>query len=124
MGSEAFDRARGAASRGGRRGKLGKVFVLPGIMGSELDSVDRSGDADRIWINFFNLIRGRIDELELTAEGKPAKPGVRVRTAGVHRATYLPLILDLVPPSRASRSCGVRAIRHDTEGDVWLQESR
>ena len=95
MGSEAFDRARGAASRGGAEASWARCSCCPASWARELDSVDRSGDADRIWINFFNLIRGRIDELELTAEGKPAKPGVRVRTAGVHRATYLPLILDL-----------------------------
>ena len=95
LGSEAFGRARSAASRGGRRGKLGRVLVLPGIMGSELDSVDAKGDADRIWLNYLRLIRGRIGDLELAADGSPALPGLHVRPAGVHRKTYLSMILEL-----------------------------
>ena len=75
LGSEAFGGARSAASRGGRRGKLGRVLVLPGIMGSELDSVDAKGDADRIWLNYLRLIRGRIGDLELAADGARRYPG-------------------------------------------------
>jgi pimeloyl-ACP methyl ester carboxylesterase len=95
MGSTAFERARGAAARGKRRGKLGKVLVLPGIMGTELDAVDGSGDSDRIWINFVRLIAGRIGDLELNAQGRPARPHTHVRTAGLHRKTYTPLLMEL-----------------------------
>jgi hypothetical protein len=95
LGQEAFERVRRTAARGRRRGKLGKVVVLPGIMGSELDSVDRTGDADRVWVNFVRLIAGRFEDLELAADGSPAKLGVQVRTAGLHRKTYLPLLLEL-----------------------------
>ncbi len=63
--------------RGRRRGKLGKVIVLPGIMGTELDSVDRKGDVDRIWIHFFRLLAGRIRDLELTPAGEPASAGIQ-----------------------------------------------
>ncbi len=95
MGHEAFSRTRGTAARGVRSGKLGKVLVLPGIMGTELDSVDRKGDSDRIWINFVRLIAGRIADLELKDDGSPAQAGTHVRIAGVHRKTYLPLLLEL-----------------------------
>jgi pimeloyl-ACP methyl ester carboxylesterase len=95
LGSDAFDRARRAAARGGRRGKLGKVLVLPGIMGTELDSVDRTGDVDRIWIHFVRLLAGRIRELELTPAGDPAPPGIHIRPAGLHRKTYVPILLEL-----------------------------
>lgn len=95
MGSEAFERARRSAARGRRRGKLGKVLVLPGIMGTELDSVDRKGDVDRVWINFLRLIDGRIGDLELTPAGEPARPGFHVRTASVHSKTYVPLLMEL-----------------------------
>jgi pimeloyl-ACP methyl ester carboxylesterase len=95
MGSETFERARRAAARGRRRGKLGKVLVLPGIMGSELDSVDRTGESDRIWLNFVNLILGRIADFELTPEGEPARAGVQIRPAGVHLPTYVPILLEL-----------------------------
>lgn len=96
IGPAALERTRSAAARGRRRGKLGKVVVLPGIMGSELDSEDGGGDRDRIWLNYLRLIGGRIDDLELTPEGTPAKKGVRqVIPAGVHRKTYLPLLIEL-----------------------------
>ena len=96
IGPGALERTRSAAARGRRRGKLGKVLVLPGIMGSELDSEDRSGDRDRIWLNYLRLLGGRIDDLELTPEGTPAKKGVRqVIPTGVHRKTYLPLLIEL-----------------------------
>src|SRR4026209_787662 len=95
MGQEPFSRARDNAARGARSGKLGKVLVLPGIMGTELDSVDRKGDADRIWINFVRLIAGRIADLELKDDGSPAQAGTHVRTAGVHRKTYVPLLVEL-----------------------------
>ena len=95
MGDEAFSRAQRTAAQGARSGKLGKVLVLPGIMGTELDSVDRKGDSDRIWINFVRLIAGRIADLELKDDGSPAQAGTHVRIAGVHRKTYLPLLLEL-----------------------------
>jgi pimeloyl-ACP methyl ester carboxylesterase len=95
MGSDAFERARKAAARGRRRGKLGKVLVLPGIMGSELDSVVNSGEAERIWLNFINLILGRIADFELTPEGEPAQAGIKIRPAGVHRDTYVPILMEL-----------------------------
>ncbi len=95
MGTAAFERARRSAARGRRRGKLGRVLVLPGIMGTELDSVDRKGDVDRIWINFARLIAGRIGDLELTPAGEPKREGFHVRPAGVHRKTYVPLLMEL-----------------------------
>lgn len=118
MGHEAFERARRGAARGRRRGKLGKVLVLPGIMGSELDSVDRKGDADRIWIHFARLIAGRIGDLELTPEGEPARPGLHVRTAGVHRKTYVPLLMEL------DTSWHVRPFPFDWREDVDKSAAR
>jgi len=95
MGAEAFERARQAAASGRRRGKLGKVLVLPGIMGTELDAVDRKGDVDRIWIDFVRLLAGRIGDLELTPDGNPARAGVQIRPAGLHNLTYVPILLEL-----------------------------
>jgi hypothetical protein len=95
LGPAAFQRARLAASRGARGGKLGRVLVLPGIMGTELDSVDAKGDADRTWLHYWRLIQGRIGDLALKPDGSPAAPGVQVRPAGVHRKTYLAMILEL-----------------------------
>ena len=95
MGREAFERSRRSAARGRRRGKLGKVLLLPGLMGSELDSVNQSGEGERIWLNFINLILGRIADFELTPEGEPAKAGIQIRPVGVHPETYVPILMEL-----------------------------
>jgi hypothetical protein len=95
IGEEAVTRARRAAARGGRRAKLGRVLVLPGVMGSTLDVVDRGGEADRVWVSFVRLISGRLADLELTPGGDPAVPGTSVRPAGLDRRAYLPLLVEL-----------------------------
>jgi pimeloyl-ACP methyl ester carboxylesterase len=118
IGDEAAERAVRSAARGRRRAKLGRVIVLPGIMGSELDAVDRSGDADRIWLNFLRLIAGRIDDLELGDDGSAAKPGVHVRTAGVHRKTYVPLLMEL------DTSWHVRPFAYDWREDIDKSAAR
>src|SRR5688572_29844827 len=60
MGPEALASAyRQARSR--RRGPgLGRVIVLPGLMGTELDSVDSDGDSDLVWVNYFRIFQGRL----------------------------------------------------------------
>ncbi len=96
IGAESIDRTLGAASRSRRSRRLGKVIVLPGIMGSLLDSVDRAGDADRVWIKALRLVLGRFQDLQLTVpEGQAASEGVRIDIAGLYRKTYLPLLVEL-----------------------------
>ncbi len=96
IGAAALDRSLRAASRNRRGERRGKVLVLPGIMGSLLDRVDRRGDTERIWISITSLIGGGMEDLQLTVpDGLPATPGSTVRTAGVHRGTYLPLLTEL-----------------------------
>jgi hypothetical protein len=112
LGPEILDQAVRAAARTRRPRKRGRVIVTHGIMGSMLDVVDPRGDADRVWVNLYRLFRGRIEDLELDAEGKPAKPGVRVRLAGAHRRTYLALILDL------DREWDVRPFDYDWRDDI------
>jgi CHAT domain len=96
VGAAGLDRALQAASRNRRGERRGKVLVLPGIMGSLLDRVDPRGDAERIWISITQLIGGGMEDLLLTVpDGLPATPGSSVRTGGVHRGTYLPLLTEL-----------------------------
>jgi hypothetical protein len=75
-----------------RRAKpLGRVVVTHGITGSELASRDASGDRDKIWVNVFRLLRGRISELRMEPSGKSVTD---VEIAGI-RVEYLPLIVEL-----------------------------
>jgi hypothetical protein len=64
-------------------------------MGSELVSVDSKGDASRVWIDFNKLLGRGLGDLELTSDAGSAKPGTHVRIGGVHRKTYLPLLMEL-----------------------------
>ncbi len=94
IGPEALARSyRSARSR--RRGPgLGRVIVLPGLMGTQLDSVNAGGDSDRIWVNFFRIFAGRMDELKLGLDGLPLPPPHTVKTSGLYK-DYLPLLLAL-----------------------------
>ncbi|PLX54600.1 MAG: hypothetical protein C0629_16790 [Chromatiales bacterium] len=78
-------------ARRGRARALGKVVVTHGITGSELASVDTSGDEDKIWVNLFRLFNGRIDDLRMDPAGGSK---MVVRVEGI-RVEYLPLIVEL-----------------------------
>jgi len=95
VGAELLQRMRRSARRVRRGGKRGYVVVVHGIMGSMLDVVEPSGDTDRVWVSIPRLVLGRIADLELGPDEQSVKPGYHVRTAGLHRKTYVPLILEL-----------------------------
>jgi pimeloyl-ACP methyl ester carboxylesterase len=94
IGGEALARSyRSARSR--RRGPgLGRVVVLPGLMGTQLDSVDAGGDSDRIWVKFLRIIAGRMGDLKLGLDGSPLPPPHTIKTSGLYK-DYLPLLLAL-----------------------------
>jgi pimeloyl-ACP methyl ester carboxylesterase len=95
LGSELLERTRRRARRARRADKRGHVVVVHGIMGSMLDVVDPSGDQDRVWTHALRLAAGRIEDLELGPNEQNAKPNNQVLTAGLHRKTYVPLLLEL-----------------------------
>jgi hypothetical protein len=95
MGPVAEHRLRRTAARSRRGRPRGRVLLLHGIMGSKLDGLDAGGDADRIWIHPWRILRGRLAELALDAGGGPARPEYRVRPAGHFGTVYLPLLLGL-----------------------------
>jgi hypothetical protein len=49
--------------------RAGNVVFLHGIMGSNLATVDKSGDEDLVWINLFRLAKGNIERLRLSEDG-------------------------------------------------------
>jgi len=101
VGEEYFrllsDLARQTRSRtGGMRSSLGKVLVLPGIMGSKLGReksllgwVDYS---DVIWLDPVDMRLGRLADLALGPGGKPRKG---TQSVGVLYSFYLRLKLTL-----------------------------
>lgn len=95
VGPELLERTRRRARRARRGDKRGHVVVVHGIMGSMLDVVDPSGDRDRVWTHALRLAAGRIEDLELGPNEQSVKPNYQVLTAGLHRRTYVPLLLEL-----------------------------
>ena len=63
-----------------------RVLILPGILGSMLART-RGSALDTIWIDFFDIIRGRMRELKLPDTGKSFK------ATEAHPGTYLKLKL-------------------------------
>lgn len=66
-----------------------RVLILPGILGSMLAEVNGS-DRDVIWVDFIDIVLGRLNRLALTEETKR-----RFAAVDVHQATYLKLKLAL-----------------------------
>ena len=72
-----------------RRVRAGpRVLILPGIVGSMLARVRSGGATDTIWIDFIDIVRGRLKSLALPDT-------YRISAIDVHQATYLKLKLFL-----------------------------
>jgi pimeloyl-ACP methyl ester carboxylesterase len=75
---------------------LGNVIFLHGITGSDLGVAADSGQPDDVWVNFFRLINGQIDRLQLASDGaKEADPTWRVVAMGVNKRYYARAVLAL-----------------------------
>jgi pimeloyl-ACP methyl ester carboxylesterase len=91
----------------------GNVVVIPGIMGSELISVDRGGAQDRIWVQVYRLITGRLDRLRLNEAGLAEhNPDYDVRATGILKRYYGELLLSL------SENWRVRTFWYDWRKDL------
>lgn len=93
LGVDAVARLFANTRRAARAGVRGKVVAIHGIMGGRLDVVS-GGDTDRVWLNYFRLILGRIADLRLPVGGEAPPPKVRVQVAGM-LPEYLPLVTEL-----------------------------
>jgi pimeloyl-ACP methyl ester carboxylesterase len=72
----------------------GNIVLLPGIMGSNLSTVDRDGDEDLIWIHLLRLAAGQIDRLQLAPDGPgEADPTLQVKATGIDKRTYARAVL-------------------------------
>jgi pimeloyl-ACP methyl ester carboxylesterase len=96
IGTRAADRVFRLAAEGRpRAGPLGRVVLLPGLMGTQLDSRDAGGDSDRVWVSLPRIVLGRMGDLRLKADGGAPPPPPTVLTHGVYPPVYLPMILEL-----------------------------
>jgi pimeloyl-ACP methyl ester carboxylesterase len=83
--------ARAVRSQGELRGN---VVLVPGIMGSDLATIDEEGDEDLVWINLFRLVFGQMERLKLSPDGSSsADERIRVVPTGPDRRTYTRVIL-------------------------------
>ena len=80
--------------RNRRRGAArGRVIVIHGVMGGQLDSVTQS-DAERVWLNYCRLFDGRISDFRLNDDGTASNPTYTIRVKGMF-PEYLPLLNEL-----------------------------
>ncbi len=88
FGEAEYAELRQLAARATRRSVGGgpRVLILPGIVGSMLARVRDDGSNDTLWIDFFDIFRGRLDALALP-DTQP------IVATDVHLATYLRLKL-------------------------------
>lgn len=119
LGDGRYQRMHGQALRRGVRraavGPRGNVVVIPGIMGSELTSVDRGGDLDRIWVQVLRIAAGRLDRLRLGDDGLAEHDRNHdVRATGILKRYYGELQLAL------SENWNVRAFWFDWRKDLDL----
>ena len=72
----------------------GNVVVLPGLMGSALHTIDARGNDEEIWLNLWQIARGRVGRLRLAADGVlQADPSYSTRPGKVLWKYYGELVL-------------------------------
>jgi hypothetical protein len=88
FGEAEYAELRQLAARATRRSVRGgaRVLILPGIIGSMLARVRSDGSNDTIWVDFVDILRGRLAQLALP-------DAARVAAVDVHQGTYLKLKL-------------------------------
>jgi pimeloyl-ACP methyl ester carboxylesterase len=96
--------------RTGRRGRL-KVYLLPGILGSQLGRLRAVGEPpDLLWVDPTDIVNGRLTELRLPRRPQPLAP---VQPLGAIVYSYLALKLRL-----AVAGFDVVLYDYDWRGDV------
>ncbi len=73
--------------------KLGNVVLLPGIMGSHLTVIEKNNDEDHVWVNLWRMVKGDMERLKLSSDGKTNANGETVKADGLI-AWYYALALE------------------------------
>jgi hypothetical protein len=101
LGDGRYQRMHGMAlkrniSRSIGRRKKGNVLVIHGIMGAELTVGGDGGSGDLTWVNAFRIMRGWLDRLRLTEDGRAEfNAKFRVHASGIMKRYYGELLLSL-----------------------------
>src|SRR5580692_6940668 len=113
------DAARRRRRRRARQARL-KVYLLPGILGSQLGRLRAAGEPpDLLWIDPSDIVNGRLTELRLprSTPGKPSRSARRpLQPLGAIVYSYLALKLRL-----AAAGFDVVLYDYDWRGDVMAQ---
>jgi hypothetical protein len=91
LGPGGVDRLQASAQRRRRARSRGRVVVIHGIMGAQLDVVDASGVAELVWVSYWPLLRGRISDLAVDGAGHSVN---RIALPGLF-PDYLPMVTHL-----------------------------
>lgn len=119
LGDERYQRMHGLAlrrnvTRSVRREPKGRVVVIHGIMGAEL-SVSSGGDGDLTWVNAFRIMRGWLERLRLSEDGRgDFNPKFKTRASGIMKRYYGEMLLSL------GEGWDVRAFWFDWRKDLQL----
>jgi pimeloyl-ACP methyl ester carboxylesterase len=100
--------------RGFRSQPKGNVVVIHGIMGGEL-SVSSGGSGDLTWVSAFRIMRGWLDRLRLSDDGRSeANQKFKVAATGIMKRYYGEMLLSL------SENWNVKAFWFDWRKDLDL----
>ena len=119
LGDERYQRMHSMAlkrkvSRSFSSQPKGNVVVIHGIMGAEL-SVSSGGAGDLTWVNAFRIMRGWLDRLRLSDDGRTeANPKFRVSATSMMKRYYGELLLSL------SENWNVKGFYFDWRKDLDL----
>ena len=100
LGDERYQRMHSMAlkrkvTRGTDARQKGNVVVIHGIMGAEL-SVSSGGSGDLTWVNAFRILRGWLDRLRLSDDGRSeANSKFTVIATGIMKRYYGEMLLKL-----------------------------
>jgi len=102
LGDQRYQRMHGMAlkrniSRSLRRAKKGNVVVVHGSMGAELTvGSSEGGSGELTWVNAFRIMRGWLDRLRLSDDGRSEfNPRYPVSASGIMKRYYGELLLAL-----------------------------